>query len=340
MDDEQERMDDEQERWDDFYFVIPNMNFLLFRHEFGIHALALKLSKIIVYGGYVEMAKSKGLGKGLDALLSASSVSPKEIQDGEINIREISLDQIKPGKYQPRRNFDMVELEELSASIKAKGVIQPVIVRRVKDGYELVAGERRHRASLMAGLHTIPTIIREFSDKEALAISLIENIQRKDLNVIEESKGYKRLIDEFKLTHEDLAVVSSRSRSHITNILRLLKLHPDVQEMLIDRQMEMGHARALLPLAEQQQVDLAFTIINDGLTTLEVERRVAKLLQNIADPVKNPNAKLDPDIERLESKIADKLGMVVKIKHGRNGSGKVTLSYNSLDELDNLLSLF
>ncbi len=283
------------------------------------------------------MTKSKGLGKGLDALLSASSGSPKEIQDGEINIRELSLDKIRPGKYQPRRHFDTVELEELSASIKANGVIQPIIVRKTKDGYELIAGERRHRASIMAGLKVIPTIVREFSDKEALAISLIENIQRKDLNVIEESKGYKRLIDEFKLTHEDLAVVTSRSRSHITNILRLLKLHPDVQDMLIDRQMEMGHARALLPLAEQQQVDLAFTIINDGLTTLEVERRVAKLLQNTLEPVTNHKAKPDPDIDRLENKIADKLGMLVKIKHGRNGCGRVTLSYNSLDELDNFI---
>ena len=286
------------------------------------------------------MTKSKGLGKGLDALLSASGISPKEIQDGEMNIRELRLDKIKAGKYQPRRHFDTVELEGLSASIKANGVIQPVLVRKFKDGYELIAGERRHRASIMAGLKTIPTIIREFSDKEALAISLIENIQRKDLNVIEESKGYKCLIDEFELTHEDLAVVTSRSRSHITNILRLLKLHPDVQEMLIDRQMEMGHARALLPLSEQQQVDLAFTIINDGLTTLEVERRVAKLLQNIIEPVISLKAKPDPDIDRLENKIADKLGMVVKIQHGRNGSGKVTLSYNSLDELESLLSLF
>ena len=288
------------------------------------------------------MAKSKGLGKGLDALLSASSISPKEVETGEISIREISVDKISPGKYQPRRHFDSVELEELAASIKANGVIQPIIVRKVSHGYELIAGERRHRASILAGLKTIPTIVREFSDKEALAIALIENIQRKDLNVIEESKGYKRLIDEFKLTHEDLAAVTSRSRSHITNILRLLKLHPDVQEMLIDRQMEMGHARALLPLKETQQLDLAFTIVNDGLTTHEVERRVAKILQDVSSSstTEPPKAKQDADIGRLETTIADRLGMSVKIKHGRNGSGKLTLSYNTLDELDNLLNLF
>jgi ParB family chromosome partitioning protein len=286
-----------------------------------------------------EMSKLKGLGKGLDALLSASNVSLAESPTGDVELKQIELDKIKPGKYQPRRHFDSTELEELSASIKTNGVIQPVIVRKVGNGYELIAGERRYRASIMAGLKTIPTIVRDFSDKEALAISLIENIQRKDLNVIEESKGYKRLIDEFKLTHEDLAAVTSRSRSHITNILRLLKLHPDVQEMLIDRQMEMGHARALLPLNEQQQVDLAFTIINDGLTTLEVERRVAKILQEKDNVLQDEKVKLDPDIVSLETKIADKLGMVVKIKHGRNGAGRVTLSYNSLDELDNLLNL-
>ena len=286
------------------------------------------------------MAKLKGLGKGLDALLSGATSAPKEINDSEVNIKQISLDKIKPGKYQPRRHFDSEELEELSSSIKLNGVIQPVIVRKIKDGYELIAGERRFRASIMAELKTIPTIIREFSDKEALAISLIENIQRKDLNAIEESKGYKRLIDEFKLTHEELAQITSRSRSHITNILRLLKLHPDVQELLIDRQMEMGHARALLPLSESQQIDLASVIINDGLTTQEVERRVAKILQEKESPLNIKDQKQDSDITMLETRIADKLGMVVKIKHSRNGSGRVTLNYNSLDELDNLLNLF
>ncbi len=286
------------------------------------------------------MAKLKGLGKGLDALLSASNVSITTAKEsGEFELKEIALDKIRPGKYQPRRSFDSTELEELAASIKANGVIQPVIIRKIGLGYELIAGERRFRASKIAGRITIPAIVRNFSDQETLAISLIENIQRKDLNVIEESKGYKRLIDEFKLTHEDLATVTSRSRSHITNILRLLKLHPDVQDMLTEGQMDMGHARALLPLLEHQQLDLAFTIINDGLTTGEVERRVAKLLHK-DEVYTKPEARQDPDISRLETKIADKLGMMVKIKHGRNGNGKVTVSYNSLDELDNLLSLF
>lgn len=292
-----------------------------------------------------EMAKLKGLGKGLDALLSASN-APFTANDtagnSELELKDISLDKIKPGKYQPRRSFDTNDLEELSASIKANGVIQPVVIRKIGQGYELIAGERRYRASKMAGLTTIPAIIRTFSDQEALAISLIENIQRKDLNVIEESRGYKRLIDEFKLTHEDLANVTSRSRSHITNILRLLKLHPDVQDMLVEGQMDMGHARALLPLPEDLQLDLAVSVIEDGLTTSEVERRVAKLLHkaDIVDDHTSAPIKKDQDIQQLETKIADRLGMMVKIKHGRRGNGKVTLSYSSLDELDNLLKLF
>lgn len=289
-----------------------------------------------------EMAKLKGLGKGLDALLSASNVTLGSVNSEPgmaVELKQISLEKIKPGKYQPRRNFDSAELEELSLSIKANGVLQPVILRSIGQEFELIAGERRFRASKMAGLTTIPAIVKNFSDQEALAISLIENIQRKDLNVIEESKGYKRLIDEFKLSHEDLASVTSRSRSHITNILRLLKLHPDVQDMLIDGQMDMGHARALLPLSEHQQLDLAFAVVNDGLTTSEVERRVSKLLHNHSTDNISVVKKSDPDIDRLETKIADKLGMMVKIKHGRKGSGSIILNYKSLDELDRLISL-
>lgn len=292
------------------------------------------------------MAKSKGLGKGLDALLSASNLNldTQSLANGELELKDVPLIKIKSGKYQPRHDFDNALLEELAASIKTNGVIQPVLIRKLHDGFELIAGERRYRASKMAGLTTIPAIIRTFSDQEALAIALIENIQRKDLNVIEESKGYRRLIDEFKLTHEDLAKVTSRSRSHITNILRLLKLHPDIQDMLIVGQMDMGHARALLPLSEPVQLSLALEIIDENLTTSEVERRVSKILQNDNNTNANTNnsapAKKDPDIQSLETKIADRLGMMVKIKHGRNGGGKVTLNYNSLDELDNLLSFF
>ncbi|MBP9741863.1 MAG: ParB/RepB/Spo0J family partition protein [Burkholderiales bacterium] len=290
------------------------------------------------------MAKLKGLGKGLDALLTASrmDVAINSVEMGKLELKEIPLTKIIASKYQPRHNFNNTDLEELAASIKANGVIQPILIRAVgQNNFEIVAGERRYRATKMAGLVTIPAIVKTLSDSEALAIALIENIQRKDLNVIEEAKGYKRLIDEFRVTHEDLSQIASRSRSHITNILRLLKLHPDVQDMLIEGQMEMGHARALLSLSEELQLDLAITIIHDGLTTSEVERRVAKLLHQAEnETIPKNTVDKDPDIQSLETKIADKLGMMVAISHKRNGRGKITLHYNSLDELDNLLQFF
>lgn len=291
-----------------------------------------------------EMAKLKGLGKGLDALLTASNLGAAvtSSEGSRLELKEIPLTKIVASKYQPRHNFNNADLEELATSIKANGVIQPILIRAVgQNNFEIVAGERRYRASKMAGLVTIPAIVKTLSDSEALAVALIENIQRKDLNVIEEAKGYKRLIDEFRVTHEDLSQIASRSRSHITNILRLLKLHPDVQDMLIEGQMEMGHARALLSLSEEQQLDLAMTIIQDGLTTSEVERRVAKLLhQTGSEAIAKNIVDKDPDIQSLETKIADKLGMMVAISHKRNGRGRVTLHYNSLDELDNLLQFF
>lgn len=294
-----------------------------------------------------EMAKLKGLGKGLDALLSGSNgLNSSTTEDSawvESLMQDIALDKIKAGKYQPRKVFDNLELEELAQSIKANGVLQPVVLRKVGNSYELIAGERRWRASKIAGLTVIPAIIRKFSDQEALAIALIENIQRKDLNIIEEAKGYKRLCDEFKTTHDELARVTSRSRSHITNILRLLNLHEDIQDMLLNNEMDMGHARALLPLPDYLQLDLAKEIIDEDLTTSEVERRVAQLLhaeKNIVNTSGDSMAKpVDPDIQRLETKLADKLGMMVQIKHGRRGNGKITLSYSSLDELDNLLNI-
>ncbi|HLX52417.1 MAG TPA: ParB/RepB/Spo0J family partition protein [Aquella sp.] len=290
------------------------------------------------------MAKLKGLGKGLDALLSASSAVatfPATIKDNNsVQILDIKLDKIRPGKFQPRKVFDEVELQELSESIKHNGLIQPIVVREIKNGhYEIIAGERRFRASHLAKFKQIPAIVREFSDQEALAVSLIENIQRKDLNAIEESLGYKRLIDEFKLTHIELSKVTGRSRSHISNILRLLNLHSEVQDMVIRGQLDMGHARALLPLPSTVQLALATAVIDDDLTTAEVERRVAKILHQNTPHKKTKGRLVDPDIGKLEVKIADKLGMMVSIKHGRTGSGKVVLSYSTLDELDKLLEL-
>jgi ParB family chromosome partitioning protein len=294
-----------------------------------------------------EMAKLRGLGKGLDVLLASNEIAQGELNSSALVngavLQEIELSKIRPGKYQPRQMFDEVELQELADSIKHSGVIQPIVVRKDGSSYEIIAGERRYRASKLAGLKKVPAVIRTFNDEEALAIALIENIQRKDLNVLEEARGYRRLIDEFKLTHEELAKVTGRSRSHITNILRLLNLNSEVQEMVLLGQIDMGHARALLPLSKELQLSFATDIIDADLTTAEVERQVARLIAGRSDVSNSGYSKpyiTDPDITKLETKIADRLGMMTNIKHKKNGSGKVVLNYSSLDELDNLLNLF
>lgn len=297
------------------------------------------------------MAKLKGLGRGLDALLAASKVAKLPTANTQLNqILEIKLDKIRPGEFQPRVVFDEAQLQSLADSIAHNGVIQPIIVRSVKDSagaahYEIIAGERRFRASALAGVKQIPAIVRNFNDEEALAVSLIENIQRKDLNVIEEAMGYKRLIDEFKLTHAELSKVTGNSRSHVTNILRLLRLHAQVQQMLIHSQLTMGHARALLSLSPESQLTLATLAVNKALTTAEVERRVANitLKQKPASSSSatnvNKSRSLDLDINKLERKIAAKLGLGVSIKYKQNGCGKIVLSYSTRDELNNLLKL-
>lgn len=296
------------------------------------------------------MAKVKGLGRGLDALLSAAKadidIKQKDTSDVVTNqsgLTELRIDKIQPGKYQPRQVFDQEDLEELAVSIRHNGLIQPVIVRLVaKDRYELIAGERRWRASQIAGLEVIPAIIRDFSDEEALAVSLIENIQRKDLNIVEEAQGYKRLIDEFGLTHEALASVTGKSRSNISNTLRLLNLSPEVLDYLMQRKLDMGHARALLPLSMEKQLELANEIILKKYTTAEVENKVSRILheQKFGTEIIRDKTKKDPDIARLEETIADKLGMMVNIKHNRGGHGKITINYASVDELEGFLELF
>lgn len=291
------------------------------------------------------MNKRKGLGKGLDALLLSSNVPIDSIVDkANIKLEEVLLSNIKPGKYQPRRVFNEDELQELADSIKQNGVIQPIVIRKSGSLYEIIAGERRWRASKIAGLKTIPAVVRSFTDKEALAIALIENIQRKNLNIIEESQGYKRLIDEFKLTHEELAKITGCSRSHISNILRLLNLVDEVQDMLIEGALDMGHARALLSLPKQSQCKVAQYVVKNNLTTSEVEKYVALInnssnldLNSAFGSAEIKKNRPDPNISKLETDIADKIGMIVNIKHSNRGSGKVTISYDSLDELDNLL---
>lgn len=285
------------------------------------------------------MAKLRGLGRGLDVLLSASNIE-KQITTDKSALREIPLSELIPGKYQPRLHFDQDKLNELADSIKEKGVIQPILVRKLTKGYEIIAGERRFRASKLAKLTHIPAIVKELNDEETLAVALIENIQRKDLNVVEEALGYKRLIDEFNLTHEALAKVTGRSRSHISNILRMLNLSVEVQQMVINGQLDMGHARALLPLDVKQQLIMAQKVLRDNLTTAEVERQVANFI-NHPKPTKsaNKNTVSDANISKLEQELADRFGMSVIIKHKRNGGGSIVLKYESIDELDNLLGL-
>lgn len=295
------------------------------------------------------MAKKTGLGRGLEVLLASSaetlSTTSNDNNTGTTNdkLQELPLNCLQAGKYQPRRIFDETELQELADSIRHNGIIQPLVVRKIApQRYEIIAGERRFRASQVAGIEKIPVVIREFSDEEALAISLIENIQRQDLNIVEEAEGYRRLIDEFGLTHEALAQVTGKSRSNISNTLRLLNLSSQVLEMLLERRLDMGHARALLPLSEEKQIELAEVIVAKKLTTAEVENQVARILHELrygANPEKAKKSQLDPDIISLEQALADRLGMMVAVKHNRSGSGKITINYNSVDELDGFLEL-
>ena len=278
------------------------------------------------------MAKLKGLGRGLDALLST-------VEASDDRLTTLPVQRIRPGKYQPRQHIADAALQELAASIKAQGVIQPVVVREVGLGdYELIAGERRWRASQLAGLAEIPAVVRSVVDEAALAMGLIENIQRQDLDPIEEARGIQRLIQEFGLTHDAAAVALGRSRSTVSNLLRLLALPGPVQQMLHRGELEMGHARALLSLPLVEQLQLAQCIVADGLTVREVEQRVQQA--PVADKVgrkPQPAARADADVARLTELLSDRLGMSVALRHGGKGRGKLIIDYASLDELDGLL---
>lgn len=276
------------------------------------------------------MAKLKGLGRGLDALLST-------VESVDDRLTALAIERIRPGKYQPRSQIDDAALEELTASIRAQGVIQPVVVREVGLGdYELIAGERRWRASRKAGLAEIPAVIRCVSDEAALAMGLIENIQRQELDPIEEARGLKRLIDEFALTHEAAAEAVGRSRSAVSNLLRLLALPEPVQQMLHDGRLEMGHARALLPLPVLEQISLAQQIAADGLTVREVEQKAqqqdGKVGRKPVAPVRQ-----DADVRRLAETLSEQLGMSVSLRNAARGNGKLIIEYANLDELDRLL---
>jgi len=275
------------------------------------------------------MTKPKGLGRGLDALLGGDESTPKEA------LRTLALNRIRPGKYQPRTKMDQEALAELASSIKSQGLMQPILVRPVeRDRYELIAGERRWRAAQMAGLEEVPALVREVPDEAALAMSLIENIQRENLNPMEEAAGLQRLVDEFKMTHEQAAEAVGRSRSATTNLLRLLKLARPVQAMVMEGVFEMGHARALLALDGARQVEVANRVAARGLSARETEALVQRLLRG--EGVRR-RKKVDRDVARLEEEVSERLGTTVEIRPGRKGSGKVVVHYASHDHLDQLL---
>lgn len=276
--------------------------------------------------------KKKGLGRGLDALLAGNSDSA----DSNSRQDTLPVGQLQPGKYQPRTRMDPGSLEELAASIKAQGLIQPISVRPIGGGrYEIIAGERRWRASQIAGLTEVPVLIREIPDENALAMSLIENIQREDLNPLEEAAGIQRLLDEFGMTHQQAAEALGRSRSATSNLLRLLQLAKPVQDMLMAGDLEMGHARALLALPKAEQGSVAALVVDKGYSVRDTERAVS---QTLNPPAGKHAKKADRDLERLEEELSDSLGATVKIVANRKGAGALSIRFGSLDQLDGILA--
>ena len=284
-------------------------------------------------------AKKRGLGeRGLGALLAGSKVNlDQELKDHDGELREVPIDLIQRGRYQPRRDMDPAALQELADSIRQQGVMQPVVVRPIAEGrYELIAGERRWRATQMAGLDSIPAIIRDVPDEAAIAMALIENIQREDLNPIEEAVALQRLQQEFQLTQQQVAEAVGKSRATITNLLRLIGLPEEIKTLLAHGDLEMGHARALLGLPAGQQVEGARHVVARGLTVRQTEALVRQWLNAKEKPVEK--VKPDPDISRLEQRLAERLGSPVQIKHGQKGKGQLVIRYSSLDELQGVLA--
>jgi ParB family chromosome partitioning protein len=290
--------------------------------------------------------KKAPLGKNLNALLGKSRSGHAASKDaaGETStdgmLRNLPIEQIRPGEYQPRTGMDPDRLEELADSIRAQGVVQPVVVRSLGagKGYELIAGERRWRAAQKAGLGEIPAVIRDVPDEVTLAMALIENIQRENLNPIEEATALGRLIEEFELTHEQAAANVGRSRASVSNLLRLLDLEPKVRELVDAKKLDMGHARALLALGGSLQVDTARQVVTLGLSVRETEALVNRVKGGA--PAKKPKPKPDPDIQRLEQELTETLCAPVAVRHSASGKGQVTIKYTSLDELDGLLERF
>ncbi|MDG1027321.1 MAG: ParB/RepB/Spo0J family partition protein [Gammaproteobacteria bacterium] len=299
------------------------------------------------------MTEKKKLGKGLDVLLSRGSTEtmasllskpkdrsmPPQTIEKDGDLKNIPVDLIQRGKYQPRTDMHEEALEELANSIKAQGVMQPIVVRPISsDKYEIIAGERRWRATQIAGLDTIPAIIKPVGDEAAIAMSLIENIQRENLNPIEEAMALKRLQDEFELTQQEVADAVGKSRATVTNLMRLIGLTIDVRRMLEHGDLEMGHARALLSLSDIQQSEAARAVVGKGLSVRQTESLVRRLIAEAGTNSNNGGKAVDPDIKNLEENLADKLGAKVMIQHTAKGKGRLILKYNSLDELDGILS--
>lgn len=289
-------------------------------------------------------AKRKGLGRGLDALLGSGAATPAEAiaavtapeegRDGKLT--QLPVEFIQRGKYQPRRDMNQQALQELADSIRSQGVMQPIVVRPVgSDRFEIIAGERRWRATQLAGLDRIPCVIREVADETAIAMALIENIQREDLNPMEEAVALKRLQDEFELTHQEVAEAVGKSRTTITNLLRLISLTDEVKTLLEHGDLEMGHARALLSLDASEQRDAARQVVSRGLSVRQTEALVRKLQQSIPQ-VEAPRK--SADVSKLQESLAEKIGVPVNISYNNKGKGKLVLSYNSLDELDGILA--
>ena len=301
--------------------------------------------------------KKRGLGRGLDALLGQTArpaadapaaqapelravpgdtAATAEPAAADNALRLLPVDIIQRGKYQPRVDMHQESLQDLADSIGEQGVVQPIVVRTIGAGrYEIIAGERRWRAAQLAGLHEIPAVVREVDDRGAIAMALIENIQRENLNPIEEARALKRLVDEFEVTHEEAAHAVGRSRAAVSNLLRLLDLEETVKEMVEHRELEMGHARALLALSGGRQIEAARQVVARGLTVRATEGLVKSLQRPAA--ARPVAVKKDPNIQQLESSLADRLGATVRLRPGRGGKGKLEISYNSLDELDGIL---
>lgn len=274
------------------------------------------------------------LGRGLDALLG--NYEPATAEKDEL--RQLPVDLLRRGKYQPRTHMDPAALEELAASIKAQGVVQPIVVRSLPNGeYEIVAGERRWRAAQLAGLEAIPAVVRKIPDEAAIAIALIENIQRENLNPVEEANALQRLIDEFGMTHQQVAEAVGRSRAAVTNLLRLLTLQADVREMLEQARMDMGHARALLALEGGAQSKAAHQVVEKGLSVRETENLVRRLLTKASGHATSHEA-VDPDVRALQQQLSEKLGAKVRIQHSRRGKGRLIIEYHTLEELDGILA--